>query len=96
MFEQLRKSQQDRNLCGPHECAAGLLPETRLERAAVEVRDLDAVQIDALDAAHVDRRHLVAFRIAAVRVRMNAAGGAEAMLDRVLVELVDCDWRLRR
>src|SRR5689334_20979610 len=58
-------------------------------RATVEVRDLDLVELDPFEAAHVDGGYRIAFRVAAVGVGMDAARRAEAMPDDVLVELVD-------
>ena len=43
-------------------------------------------KVDSVDAAQVDRGHAVALRVRAFAVWMDAAGGAEAMLDRMLVE----------
>src|SRR5688572_15705276 len=51
--------------------------------------DRKLLEIDALEAAGVDRRHALARRIDALAEGMDAAGRAEMMLDDVLVERVD-------
>src|ERR1700744_2739958 len=64
--------------------------------AAVVMRDRQVVEVDALDAAHVDRGHLLALRIHAEGERMHAAVGAETMFDAMLVEQIAFLVRLRR
>src|SRR5688572_15580582 len=54
--------------------------------AAVVVVHRDRVQVDVLQAAHVDRGHRLALRVDALAERMDAAGRAEAVLDDVAVE----------
>src|SRR5262245_49900183 len=58
----------------------------RLERPAVEVLDGDLVEIEAVDAADVDGRDLVALGVHALAEHLDAAGLAELVLDDVLVE----------
>src|ERR1051326_1063626 len=59
----------------------------RLQTAAVELHDLEALRVDAVEAAHVDHHHVVAAASLAVGVRLDAAGGAKWVMDGALVEL---------
>ena len=54
------------------------------------------LQIDSLKTADIDRRHSIALGIDALGVGMDAAGLAETMIDRVLVELVAANAFVRR
>src|SRR5690606_23164951 len=58
------------------------------ERAAIEVLDGYRRQVDVFDAVNIDRGHRVTLRIVGFAIRMNAADGAEAVFDRVLVERI--------
>src|SRR5262249_25372363 len=60
----------------------------RLQAAAVEGRGVERRGVDVVEAAHVDRDHLVALRIGSARERAHAALRAEQVMDRFLAELV--------
>src|SRR6186997_1190076 len=55
-------------------------PSRLLNGFAVEMLHGNLVEVDALEAANVDRRHLVALGIGAVGERVDAAVLAEAVL----------------
>src|SRR5258706_7400004 len=59
-----------------------------LLRSAVEMRDRNLLELDALEAAHIDRRDAIALRIDPFRIRLHAAVRTEPVLDHVLVEFV--------
>jgi len=67
----------------------------RSERPAVEALHRQGVEIDVLKAAHVDRGHFVARRIAAFTEGVDAAGAAEAMFDDVFIERISAAVLLR-
>lgn len=59
-----------------------------LHRLAVEVADRNLAQVNVLERADVDRRHLISLGIDAFAKRMDAALGAEMMFDDVLIERI--------
>src|SRR6185369_9504276 len=77
----------------PSTVPAARAPASSLPRAAVVLRDGDGVEVDALEAADVDRGHRIALRPLALGERVDAAIGAEVVMDHVLVELVGAHVR---
>jgi hypothetical protein len=61
------------------------------QRASVEMLHRDSVQVDAFEAANIDRRYPIAILIGSFSIRVNAAVCAKAMLDNVLVKSVSGD-----
>src|SRR5262249_19819046 len=59
-----------------------------LPAAAVEGRGVERRGVDVVEAAHVDRDHLIALRSGSARERAHAALRAEQVMDRFLAELV--------
>src|SRR5688572_22388039 len=59
-----------------------------LHRAAVELLYRYGLEVEALKAAHVDRRHGLARRVVGLPVGMDAAVRAKTVLDDVLIEQV--------
>src|SRR6266850_3295432 len=80
------------------QCTTGLPMTSPLgsKRPAVEILDGERRKLDAFEAARIHCRHLVAFRIGGFAERVDAAIGAEAVLDGVLVEQVGAQILLRR
>jgi hypothetical protein len=67
-----------------------------LDRAAVEMRDRHRGQLDAFQAAQIDRGHAIALRVRPLAIRMDPAHRAEAVPDHVLVEQVGVGVVFRR
>src|SRR5262249_55148345 len=67
---------------------AGVSEAGALQAAAVEGRGVERRGVDVVEAAYVDRDHLVALRIGPARERAHAALRAEQVMDRFLAELV--------
>src|SRR5689334_3463841 len=63
-------------------------PNDASGRAAVVVLDLERLEVDPFDAAHVDGRHGLPVRSGSLAERSRAARGTEVVLDDVLVEHV--------
>src|SRR3546814_11595704 len=59
-----------------------------LEARAVDLLERQRIEIDARHAAQVDRADLAAIWPLALGEGLRAAGGAEAVRDRVLVEVI--------
>src|SRR5688500_12545824 len=59
-----------------------------LHRAAVELLYRYGLDVEAFEAAHVDRREGRARRVGALRVGVDAAGRAKTVLEDVLIEHV--------
>src|SRR5262249_62055847 len=59
-----------------------------LQAAAVEGRGVERCGVDVVEAAHVDRDHLIALRSGSARERAHAALRTEQVMDRFLAELV--------
>src|SRR5690606_39357454 len=65
--------------------------QSALRIATVELLYRDRVQIDIFKTANIDRDHAYALRIDTFTKGMNAAAGAKAMLNHMLVEGVSRD-----
>jgi hypothetical protein len=61
--------------------AARRMQLTRSHRPPIKVLHRNGRQVQPFDAPQVDGRHAVALRVRAFAVSMDAAGGAEAVLD---------------
>src|SRR5262245_23027675 len=59
-----------------------------LETRAIEFLHYELLGVDAVQATHIEHHHVFAARALAVSVGLDAAGLAELMMNRVLVELV--------
>lgn len=68
----------------------------RSVRGAIVVVHGNRIEVDPVQAAQVHRRHRPALRVDAFAIRMDAAGGAEAVLDHALVEGVGAGRLVRR
>src|SRR5450432_28868 len=60
----------------------------RLPAAPVELRDVQRVELDAVEAAHIDGDVVAAVAALAAREGLDAARGAEEVVDGVLIEFV--------
>src|SRR3977135_1126808 len=80
------------------QCTTGLPMTSPLvsKSPPVEILDGKRRKLDAFEAARIHCRNLVAFRIGGFAERVDAAIGAEAVLDGVLVEQVGAQILLRR
>src|SRR5882757_5733612 len=59
---------------------------TRSDRPTIEVLYRNRCQVNAFETADIDRRHRLALGIDGLRVRMDAAGAAEMVLDQVFAK----------